>query len=204
MPPALPSGSDRNGAGEGIGNAAMRGICHSWSADGRCISLLKILMSNDCLFDCPYCLSRRSSTQERATFTAEEIANLTIIFYLRNYSEGLFLGSAVYASPDKTMADMVEVCRLLRKKHAFNGYIRLKVIPGAAKDLVQQAGFLADRLTVNIEFPLEESLRQLALQKSKTSILAPMRQIGDDFSGYQLECKKTEILSAFVLGDRAH
>lgn len=185
------SGSNRKAAPDGIGNAAMSGICHSWAADGRCVSLLKILMSNDCVYDCSYCLSRRSNSLERATFTPEEIADLTINFYLRNYIEGLFLSSAVYASPDKTMADLVEVCRLLRQKHKFNGYIHLKVIPGASNELVQAAGFLADRMSVNIELPSEASLNRLAPQKSKKGILTPMKQIGENFTGFQLERKKT-------------
>ncbi|MGB3210355.1 MAG: putative DNA modification/repair radical SAM protein [Desulforhopalus sp.] len=197
------SGSNRRGGGDGVGNAAMSGICHSWSADGRCISLLKILMSNDCVFDCIYCLSRRSNSQQRATFTPEEIADLTINFYLRNYIEGLFLSSAVYASPDKTMADMVEVCRLLRKKHVFKGFIHLKVIPGSAADLVQQAGFLADRLSVNIEFPSEASLKRLAPQKSKASIFAPMKQIGDNFSGFQRERVKSRKSPSFCPGGQS-
>lgn len=184
------SGSNRNSTRDGIGDAALSGICHSWSADGRCISLFKILLSNDCLFDCRYCLSRRSNTLQRATFTPKEIADLTINFYLRNYIEGLFLSSAVYSSPDSTMADMVEVCRLLRNTHRFNGYIHLKVIPGASRELIQQAGFLADRLSVNIELPSEDSLKRLAPQKSKQSIMAPMQQIGENFTGFQLEQHK--------------
>jgi len=185
------SGSTRKAANDGIGNAAMSGICHSWAADGRCVSLLKILMSNDCVYDCSYCLSRRSNSLARATFTPEEIADLTINFYLRNYIEGLFLSSAVYASPDKTMADLVEVCRLLRQKHKFNGYIHLKVIPGSSNDLVQEAGLLADRMSVNIELPSEASLNRLAPQKSKKGILAPMKQIGENYTGFQLERKKS-------------
>lgn len=174
------SGSSRTATAGGIGNTAASGICHSWSADGRCISLLKILLSNECLFDCAYCLSRRSNTLPRATFSVEEIADLTINFYLRNYIEGLFLSSAVYGSPDRTMADMVEVCRLLRNRHRFNGYIHLKVIPGAAPELIHQAGLLADRLSVNIELPSEQSLRLLAPQKSKRTIMLPMRQISEE------------------------
>ncbi len=185
------SGSSRKAAPGGVGNAAMSGICHSWSADGRCVSLLKLLMSNECVYDCSYCLSRRSNTLPRATFTPEEIADLTINFYLRNYIEGLFLSSAVYSSPEQTMADMVEVCRLLRGKHGFNGYIHLKVIPGAPSDLVQQAGFLADRMSVNIELPSEASLKRLAPQKSKKGILVPMKQIGENFSGFKRERKKS-------------
>lgn len=191
------SGSSRPAASGGIGNAAMSGICHSWAADGRCISLLKILLSNDCVYDCSYCLNRRSNTVNRATFTPEEVANLTINFYLRNYIEGLFLSSAVYASADKTMADMIEVCRLLRQKHQFNGYIHLKIIPGAAKDLVLQAGFLADRMSVNIELPSESSLTRLAPQKSKQAILAPMKQIDESYSGFKLERKKSSKSPSF-------
>jgi len=185
------SGSGRTNTAGGIGSAAMSGVCHSWSADGRCISLLKILLSNDCIFDCAYCLSRRSNSLPRATFTAEEIADLTINFYLRNYIEGLFLSSAVYGSPDRTMADMVDVCRLLRKKHRFNGYIHLKVIPGSSPELVRQAGFLADRLSVNIELPSEQSLKMLAPQKSKRTIMVPMQQIGEESAGFQRERLKS-------------
>ena len=191
------SGSSRKSAPDGIGNAAMSGICHSWAADGRCVSLLKILMSNECMYDCGYCINRRSNSLARATFTPEEIADLTINFYLRNYIEGLFLSSAVYASPNKTMADMVEVCRLLRQQHGFNGYIHLKIIPGASNDLVQQAGFLADRMSVNIELPSEASLNRLAPQKSKQGILAPMKQIGDNFTGFQGERKKNRNTPTF-------
>lgn len=184
------SGSSRKAAPGGIGNAAKSGICHSWAADGRCISLLKVLMSNECLYDCSYCLSRRTNNLPRATFRPEELADLTINFYLRNYIEGLFLSSAVYSSPDNTMADMVEVCRLLRTKHGFNGYIHLKVIPGASPDLVQEAGFLVDRMSVNIELPSEASLQRLAPQKSKKGILIPMKQIGENVSGFRRERKK--------------
>jgi len=191
------SGSTRAAVPEGLGNAAVSGICHSWSADGRCISLLKVLLSNDCLFDCAYCLSRRSNDLPRATFTPEEVAELTINFYLRNYIEGLFLSSAVYASPDKTMSDMVDVCRLLRTRHRFNGYIHLKVIPGAARDLVEQAGLFADRLSVNIELPSEKSLRQLAPQKTRQAILLPMQQIGESVIGYTKERQKSRYVPRF-------
>ena len=197
------SGSGRTAAPHGIGNAAQRGICHSWSADGRCISLLKILLSNDCRFDCAYCLSRRSNDLPRATFSPEEVAELTINFYLRNYIEGLFLSSAVYASPDKTMSDMVDVCRLLREKHRFNGYIHLKVIPGAARDLVAQAGLLADRLSVNIELPSERSLAELAPQKTRQAILLPMHQIGESVSGYALERNKSRHVPRFCPAGQA-
>lgn len=185
------SGSTRQNSPGGIGNAARGGICHSWSADGRCVSLLKILLSNDCRYDCAYCLSRRSNDLPRATFTPEEVADLTINFYLRNYIEGLFLSSAVYASPDQTMGDMVEVCRLLRKKHLFNGYIHMKIIPGASHELVDQAALLADRLSVNIELPSENSLKVLAPQKSRKAILGPMHHVGEHKNGFALEAKKS-------------
>jgi len=191
------SGSSRPATAGGIGNGAVSGICHSWSADGRCISLLKILLSNDCRFDCAYCLSRRSNDLPRATFTPEEVAELTINFYLRNYIEGLFLSSAVYASPDKTMSDMVDVCQLLRTKHRFNGYIHLKVIPGAASELINQAGLLADRLSVNIELPSERSLNALAPQKSRQTILLPMQQIGETVAGYGAERNKSRHVPRF-------
>jgi putative DNA modification/repair radical SAM protein len=197
------SGSSRGSMQEGVGNTAVGGICHSWSADGRCISLLKVLMSNDCRFDCVYCLSRRSNSIARATFSPEEIADLTINFYLRNYIEGLFLSSAVYASPDTTMADMVDVCRLLRQKHKFNGYIHLKVIPGAAPELIHQAGMLVDRLSVNIELPSETSLKRLAPQKSKKSIISPMMQIGEAFQGYRRERKTSRNSPKFCPGGQS-
>ena len=197
------SGSDRKSADNGIGNTAKSGICHSWSADGRCISLLKVLLSNDCVYNCTYCFSRNSNRIERATFTPVEVADLTINFYLRNYIEGLFLSSAIYASPDTTMADMVEVCRLLREKHRFNGYIHLKVIPHAAPELIHKAGLLADRLSVNIELPTEASLKRLAPQKSKKSILTPMQQIGEAYNGYRRERRKTRKAPQFCSGGQS-
>lgn len=197
------SGSNRSNTVDGIGNAARSGICHSWSADGRCISLLKVLMSNECLFDCSYCLSRRSNTIPRATFSPEELAELTINFYLRNYIEGLFLSSAVYGSVNKTMADMVDVCRLLRTRHKFNGYIHLKVIPGADPELVRQAGFLVDRLSVNIELPSESSLKLLAPQKTRKAILGPMSQIGEEYVGFRREKKKSRKAPTYCPGGQA-
>lgn len=185
------SGSSRQAAPDGIGKGVARGICHSWAGDGRCISLLKVLMSNDCIYDCSYCPSRRSNDLERATLTTEELADLTITFYLRNYIEGLFLSSAIYHSPDTTMAHMVAVCRLLRTKHKFNGYIHLKVIPGCSRELVKEAGLLADRMSVNIELPSEHSLKRLAPQKSKNNIFLPMQQIGENHSGFQRERKRS-------------
>lgn len=162
-----------------IGNAALGGICHSWSEDGRCISLLKVLFSNDCVYDCAYCANRRSNSIRRATFTVGELAALTIGFYRRNCIEGLFLSSAVFSTPDRTMEALVLVAEALRREHGFGGYIHLKAIPGAAPALVERAALVADRLSVNIELPTERSLNCLAPQKKKEAILGPMRQISE-------------------------
>lgn len=166
----------------GIGNASAAGICHTWSADGRCISLLKILLTNDCIYDCSYCLNRVTNTTKRATFTPEEVAELTIQFYRRNYIEGLFLSSAVEKSPDNTMENIYNVLELLRYKYNFWGYVHVKVIPGASPMLVQKTGVLADRMSVNIELPTRESLRILAPQKKIENIIRPMSLINNEIT----------------------
>ena len=172
------SGVDRAGGhSDGIGNAAACGICHSFASDGRCISLLKILMTNYCLFDCKYCVNRRSNDVPRARFTPEEIAELTINFYRRNYIEGLFLSSGIIQSPDYTCEQLIEALSLLRSKYKFRGYIHVKAIPGADSELINRLGILADRISVNIELPSQKSLNTLAPDKSKKSILLPMNQI---------------------------
>lgn len=173
------SGGDRTAKKGYIGNtsSSLAGCCHSFSADGRCVTLLKVLMTNCCVYDCKYCVNRRSNDTRRTAFTPEELADLTINFYRRNYIEGLFLSSGVLRSPDYTMELMIKALRLLREKYRFNGYIHAKAIPGAAPELVEQLGLLADRLSVNIELPSESSLRALAPDKTKGAILAPMRQI---------------------------
>lgn len=168
------SGSTRKNTRGGVGNASVSGICHSWSEDGRCISLLKILMTNSCIYDCAYCVNRATNDTERATLTPEEIAHITINFYRRNYIEGLFLSSAVIRTPDYTMELMINALRLLRNEHKFNGYIHVKVIPGADKRLVSEIGLLADRVSVNIELPSSSSLKLLAPQKKKEDIIKPM------------------------------
>ncbi len=173
------SGSGRAGK-NGFGNAAMAGICHSWSADGRCISLLKVLMSNACVYDCAYCVNRRSNDCERATFTPEELAGLVEEFYRRNYIEGLFLSSGVVGSPEYTMELMIKALRILREERRFYAYIHLKVIPGAPRELIHEAGLLADRLSVNIELPSERSLGLLAPQKHRAGIVKPMMRIRDE------------------------
>ena len=173
------SGLDRAGGRGRMGSATLAGCCHSFSADGRCVTLLKVLMSNACVYDCQYCVNRRSSGVPRATFTPRELAELTIQFYRRNYIEGLFLSSAVVGSPDDTTERMIQVLRLLREEYGFWGYIHAKAIPGADPLLTRRLGLLADRLSVNIELPSQRSLALLAPEKDRAGILAPMAQIRD-------------------------
>lgn len=161
------SGSNRKNKKGGIGNAAMGGICHSFTPDGRCISLLKILMSNVCAYDCSYCINRISNDIERATFTPDEICNITINFYKRNYIEGLFLSSAIIKNPNFTMEKLYETAYKLRNEYNFNGYIHMKAIPGADQELIDKAGLLVDRMSINIELPSNESLKLLAPDKEK-------------------------------------
>ena len=171
------SGVDKKNNGKGMGNAKACGICHSFSADGRCISLLKILFTNECIYDCRYCINRSSNDVVRATFTPEEVCTLTMEFYRRNYIEGLFLSSGIIRSPDNTMRLLCETVILLREKYHFGGYIHLKGIPGASQDLINLAGWYTDRMSVNLELPTADGLRQLAPHKSRKNILTPMRQI---------------------------
>jgi putative DNA modification/repair radical SAM protein len=180
------SGTRRAGTPSGIGSAAVAGICHSWSADGRCISLLKILMTNICSYDCVYCVNKASSDTRRAFLSPEELSELTISFYRRNYIEGLFLSSAVYKSPDHTTELMLRALELLRHEHRFNGYIHVKVIPGTDSALITRLGRLADRVSVNIELPSGNSLKLLAPQKTREAILKPMGFI----HGRILECRE--------------
>ncbi len=171
------SGVDRKGDGKHMGNCAAAGICHSFSSDGRCISLLKILMTNECIYDCKYCLNRKSNDVPRATFTPEEICTLTMQFYRRNYIEGLFLSSGILQNPDFTMELLYRTIWLLRNKYHFNGYVHVKGIPGADADLIEKMGYLADRMSVNLELPTADGLRTLAPNKHRKNILTPMRQI---------------------------
>ncbi len=184
------SGSSRSGEDGRLGNASAGGICHSWSDDGRCISLLKVLLSNDCRYDCAFCVNRSSNPVPRASFTVKELVDLTVRFYRRNYIEGLFLSSGVMQSPDYTMERMVNVVRQLRDEEKFCGYIHMKVIPGCSPELVRQAGLYADRLSVNIELPSGQSLNLLAPQKKKESILKPMAYLGETISANRLERQK--------------
>ena len=168
------SGSSRKNTNNGLGNAAINGICHSWSADGRCISLLKILMTNYCIYDCKYCINRKDNDIERAILTPDEIVKLTINFYRRNYIEGLFLSSGIIKSADYTMELMIAVAKKLRLEEKFNGYIHMKVIPGASRQLINEIGLYVDRVSVNIEFAENTALKLLAPDKKPTDISTSM------------------------------
>lgn len=171
------SGVDRKNDGTGIGNCVKAGICHSFSADGRCISLLKILLTNECIYDCKYCVNRRSNDVPRASFTPQEVCDLTIGFYRRNYIEGLFLSSGVVGNPDLTMELLYQTLYKLRTEYHFQGYIHVKAIPGASPELIEKTGYLADRMSVNLELPTEEALKVLAPQKKRERMLTPIRQV---------------------------
>lgn len=197
------SGSDRKNKKGGIGNAALSGICHSWTPDGRCVSLLKILFTNHCIFDCKYCVNRASNDVPRAAFTADELVNLTINFYRRNYIEGLFLSSAVCISPDHTMELLLKSVRKLREEVNFNGYIHMKAIPGASSALIEAAGRYVDRMSVNIELPSNESLKLLAPQKTKESIIKPMGFIKSGIIQNQEEKHLFRSAPSFVPGGQS-
>ena len=198
------SGSNRKNATKGIGNGVACGICHSFTEDGRCVSLFKILMTNHCIYDCAYCINRRSNDRQRATLTVEEIVDLTIGFYRRNYIEGLFLSSGVIKSPDCTMERMVQVAKKLRLEENYNGYIHLKAIPGASQELLHEAGLWADRLSVNIEIPTELHLKRLAPEKDYKGILLPMNQIKNEILISKEEQKNTEKRHVLHLPDKVH
>jgi len=171
------SGSERQNDGTGIGNCVKAGICHSFAADGRCISLLKILFTNECIYDCKYCINRSSNDVKRVSFTPDEVCNLTIEFYRRNYIEGLFLSSGVWKSPNFTMELLYQTLLKLRTEYHFQGYIHVKAIPGADQEMIRKIGFLADRMSVNLELPTAEGLRKLAPHKNRKNILTPMRLV---------------------------
>ena len=171
------SGSKRANKDKGLGDTTGIGICHSYTEDGRCVSLLKILLTNHCIFDCAYCVSRKSNDIKRAAFKVEEVVDLTMNFYRRNYIEGLFLSSGIFKDADYTMERLVQVAKTLRLDHKFNGYIHLKTIPGASEELIKEAGLYADRLSINIEIPTDEGLKKLAPDKNREDMTTPMRQI---------------------------
>lgn len=168
------SGSNRKNENKGLGNAEGMGICHAYTEDGRCVSLLKILLTNHCIYDCAYCVSRKSNDTKRAAFTVQEVVDLTMNFYRRNYIEGLFLSSGIFKDPDYTMERLVLIAKKLRTEHKFNGYIHLKTIPGASEELIREAGLHADRLSVNVEMPTEQGLKLLAPDKKREDMIKPM------------------------------
>ena len=171
------SGVDRSNKGKGMGDAHACGICHTFASDGRCVSLLKILYTNECIYDCKYCINRKSNDVQRASFTPNEVCKLTMEFYRRNYIEGLFLSSGILKSPDFTMGLVYETLWKLRNEHHFFGYIHVKAIPGASPEIIEKIGFLADRMSTNLELPTKESLKELAPNKSHKNMLMSMKQI---------------------------
>lgn len=192
------SGVDRRGETGSLGNAHSYGLCHSFAADGRCISLLKVLMSNACAYDCQYCVNRRSNDVRRVTFDPRELAELMIQFYRRNYIEGLFLSSAVVKNPDYTCEQMLEVLRLVRDEYRFRGYIHVKAIPGADNRLIDALGLYADRMSINLELPSNNSLKLLAPDKSKTDILTPMTHIKEGIQENKTDLVKYKKAPQFV------
>lgn len=181
------SGSTRKNTKTGLGNSTGMGICHTYTEDGRCVSLLKILLTNFCIYDCAYCVSRSSNDVKRAAFTVDEVVDMTLNFYRRNYIEGLFLSSGIFKNSDYTMERLVRIAKKLRTEHQFNGYIHLKAIPGASEELLHEAGLYADRLSVNIEIPSEKSLKKVAPEKNYKEVLEPMGYLKDQIKGYKEE-----------------
>jgi putative DNA modification/repair radical SAM protein len=197
------SGSRRGGNGRGIGSTESMGICHSYTPDGRCISLLKILLTNYCIYDCQYCVNRISSDTPRARFTPEEVVELTLDFYRRNYIEGLFLSSGIIQSPDYTMDQLIAVGRLLREKHHYNGYLHLKAVPGASEEAMAQIGRYADRLSCNIELPTKSDLKSLAPEKKHEAIDTAMTQIGVRVLRSQGERRESQEAPAYAMAGQS-
>lgn len=192
------SGSDRKNEKGGIGDASKSGICHSYTEDGRCVSLLKILLTNHCIFDCAFCVSRKSNDVKRAAFTVDEVVSLTMNFYRRNYIEGLFLSSGIFKSPDYTMERLVRIVKKLRIEERYNGYIHLKTIPGASEELLQEAGRYADRMSINLEMPTEEGLKILAPDKSHEEVKRPLRWVNQQMQQFSEERKLIKSVPRFV------
>ncbi|MBK1809285.1 putative DNA modification/repair radical SAM protein [Clostridium sp. YIM B02505] len=197
------SGSNRSSKKGDLGSVASSGICHSFTPDGRCISLLKILLTNYCIYDCAYCINRRSNDVERAAFTADEVVELTMNFYRRNYIEGLFLSSAVFKNANFTMETLTRVVEKLRVEHGFKGYIHLKAIPGADDELIKKAGSFADRMSVNLELPSSQSLKLLAPEKTKETILQPMKLIKNNIQISKTENRFFKKAPLFVPGGQS-
>lgn len=198
------SGVDRAGDGKSLGNAAAGGICHSFTADGRCISLLKILFTNECIYDCKYCINRCSNDVRRVTFTPEEVCRLTVEFYRRNYIEGLFLSSGIINSPEYTMKLIYETLFLLRNKYHFNGYIHIKGIPGTSPELLEMIGYLCDRMSVNLELPTADGLKKTAPNKVRKNILTPMRFIQNGIKDSRAYHGNTDMKNRMYLDEKSY
>lgn len=191
------SGSKRKNEG-GIGDASKSGICHTYTEDGRCVSLLKILLTNHCIYDCAFCVSRKSNDVQRAAFTVEEVVDLTMNFYRRNYIEGLFLSSGIFKNADFTMERLVRIVKKLRTEEHYNGYIHLKTIPGASDELMKEAGLYADRMSINLELPTEAGLKMVAPEKDHESVKRPLAFINEQMQAYKSESKLIRHIPAFV------
>jgi len=191
------SGSDRKNENKGLGNTG-NGICHAYTEDGRCVSLLKILLTNHCIYDCAYCVSRKSNDIKRAAFTVQEVVDLTINFYRRNYIEGLFLSSGIFSNADYTMERLVRIAKKLRTEENFHGYIHLKAIPGASDELLKEAGLYADRLSINIEMPTRESLKLLAPDKKREDMINPITYLKGAIQEYQADKKQFKKVPKFA------
>ncbi|NIJ53981.1 putative DNA modification/repair radical SAM protein [Dyadobacter arcticus] len=192
------SGSNRKNENKGLGDAHGTGICHTYTEDGRCVSLLKILLTNHCIFDCAFCVSRRSNDIKRAAFTVEEVVELTMNFYRRNYIEGLFLSSGIFKNADYTMERLVRIVKKLRNEERFNGYIHLKTIPGASEELLKEAGLYADRMSINLEMPTETGLKLLAPEKSHAEVKKPLQYIQESITQFSDEKALIKSVPKFV------
>lgn len=197
------SGSNRTNTNKGLGNASASGICHTYTEDGRCVSLLKILLTNYCIFDCAYCVTRKSNDIKRAAFKVQEVVDLTVNFYRRNYIEGLFLSSGIFKSADYTMERLVAVAKKLRLEENFNGYIHLKSIPGASDELMREAGLYADRLSVNIEIPTKKGLKLLAPDKNREDFIKPMIKVKNEIIQYKNEKKLIKSTPKYAPGGQS-
>ena len=192
------SGGNRKNDNKGLGDSSNSGICHTYTEDGRCVSLLKILLTNHCIYDCAFCVSRKSNDVKRAAFTVEEVVSLTMNFYRRNYIEGLFLSSGIFKNADYTMERLLRIVKLLRLEHKFNGYIHLKTIPGASEELLSEAGLYADRMSINLEMPTEAGLKLLAPEKSHASVRQPLKFIQQGIANYKDEKRLIKSVPKFV------
>ena len=192
------SGSNRKNENKGIGDAERTGICHTYTEDGRCVSLLKILLTNHCIYDCAFCVSRRSNDIKRAAFSVEEVVELTMNFYRRNYIEGLFLSSGIFKDADYTMERLVRIVKKLRQEERFNGYIHLKTIPGASDELLREAGMYADRMSINLEMPTETGLKLLAPEKSHAEVKKPLKYIQNSITQFESEKALIKSVPKFV------